>query len=117
MSPISTKNPSGGDGAKNYCNIADSRANKNITHLVFWITIIFILGATPYQIFFIIDNIIDDDILDTSSYYVALYTVSTVSLAVSHAANIFIYYSCNSLYRDTFKQYFRKIFPYNKIVV
>ena len=105
VSPSSVKTISGGQ----YCTMADSKANRNITFLVLWISVLFIVGTTPYQIFFIIDNIIDAEIYYTSSYYVGLYTVSTFSLAIAHAANIFIYYFCNCLYRETFKNYLRKI--------
>ena len=41
--------------------MADSKANLNITFLVFRVSILCIVGTKPYQIFFIIGNIIDEE--------------------------------------------------------
>ena len=98
------------------CALADSKANRNLTYLVFWISTFFIIGTTPYQVFFIIDNLDDNlEALDgvaqqKNSVFFYFFYISTACLALAHSTNIFIYYFCNSLYRETFRIYFKKIF-------
>jgi hypothetical protein len=93
----------------------DDRSNKSITMLVFWMSIFFIIGHTPYALFIILKNFNEDEeeinFYDymNDAYLSVLHRVALTTLVIIHSSNIFIYYFFNKLFQSILKAYIKKI--------
>ena len=81
---------------------AESQASRNMTLLVIWTCALYIFGATPRNVYIIIKYC-----LESSFRYHNFSLLTFLILIFSHAINIFIYYSYNTVFRKIIKDYLK----------
>lgn len=85
---------------------AENNGSRNITLIVIWTSIIYIFGATPYTLIFILSQFVD--VYNIISYQPFL-VVGELLLISSQGVFIFIYYFFNKLYKSIFNNYFSRL--------
>ncbi len=80
-------------------------------------SMLFIIGHTPYALFVIINNFIfgneeDSDNFLADPFLRVLHRVALNTLALTHGSNIIVYYYFNKLFNSVLNGYMRKTFKF-----
>ena len=86
------------------------KASRNLTLIVIFKCIIYLVCLTPYLIFYMIRYVSSELINKYNLSFKIFYDFSEILLIISHGINFFIYLKFNKLFRRSLINYFRKIF-------
>lgn len=85
-------------------DFAEVRTSRNMTLMVIWTCVLYIIGALPRNIYIIIKYS-----LEASRFY-TFSLMTFLILILSNGFTIFIYYFYNHLFREILNGYIRKVF-------